>query len=227
MAKSKKQQKPASLVKKDKNYSLQEAIKLVKETSKTKFDAGIEAHIRLGIDPKKGNQQIRSTVVLPHGNGKTKKVIVFTDEPQTALEAGADQAGGKELIEEIKKTGKCNFDIALAKPKMMKELAPIAKILGPKGLMPSPKNDTVTENVKQALNEIKKGKISFKNDETGNVHALIGKVSFSDEKLIDNYNAFVNAVKKAKPSNVKGQYFRNISLASSMGPGIKIELPKL
>ncbi len=222
----KKYQEAKKLINSKKVYSLDEAIALVKETSKEKFDAGVEVHLKLGIDPKKGEQQVRGTLVLPHSIGKTKKIAAFVESAQEkeAKEAGADIVGGEELIKEIKSSEKINFDIAVATPSMMPRLAQIAKILGPKGLMPNPKNDTVGPNIKKMIEELKKGKITFKNDDTGNVHQLIGRVSFDKQKLIDNFNAFIEAVRRAKPSAAKGVYIRNAVLCSTMGPGIKINL---
>jgi large subunit ribosomal protein L1 len=207
-------------------YSIAEAVELTKKLSKVKFDASVEVHIRLGIDPKKGDQQIRSTVALPHGTGKTVKVAAFVspEKEKEVKAAGADYVGGEDLIAEIKKTEKTDFQIAVAEPAMMKVLAPIAKILGTRGLMPSPKNDTVTPNPAKAVEELKKGKVSFKNDDTGNVHVAIGKVSFDSKKLLENYEALVEAIKKAKPSSSKGTYVKNISISSSMGPGIKVTI---
>jgi len=216
----------AKLIDPKKLYSPEEAIDLVRKTSGVKFDASVEIHIKLGIDPKQGDQQIRGTVVLPHSLGQKKKIAVFAEGEKAteARKAGADLVGGKELIEEIKKTGKINFDVALATPEMMKNLAGIAKILGPKGLMPSPKNETVTNEITKAINELQKGKITFKNDDTGNIHQVIGKVSFDNQKLLENFNVFIEAVKKAKPATVKGIYLQNITLASTMGPGIKVKI---
>ena len=163
---------------------------------------------------------------MPHGTGKTKKIAAFVsaDKVGEAKEAGADLVGGQELIDEIKKTGKVNFEIALASPDLMPKLAAIAKILGPKGLMPSPKNETITTNIKKTIAELKKGKVNFKNDDTGNVHQIIGKVSFDDKKLLENYQTLIEALKKAKPPAAKGIYLENISISSSMGPGIKVEI---
>lgn len=209
-----------------KEYPITEAIELVKKSARANFDESIEVHFRLGINPKKGDQQIRGTVTLPHGTGKSKKVAVFAEEEklEEARSAGADLTGGGELIEKIKKTEKCDFDVAIATPNIMKELAKIAKILGPRGLMPSPKNETVTTNIKKTIAELKKGKITFRNDDTANIHQIIGKVSFDKERLIENFKAFLNAIKKAKPASSKGIYLRNITLCSSMGRGIKVSL---
>ena len=209
---------------KTKIYPAKEAIELTKKLSKTKFDASVEVHFRLGIDTKKGDQQIRATVSLPHGTGKTVKVAAFVtpEKIKEVKDARADLAGGEELIAEIKKTEKTDFQVAVAEPAMMKNLAAIAKILGTRGLMPSPKNETVTPNPAKAVAELKKGKVSFRSDDTGNVHAVIGKVSFPNEQLQENYNVFLEAVKKAKPSSSKGVYIKNIALSSSMGPGVKV-----
>lgn len=209
---------------KTKFYPLAEAMELAKKFSQTKFDASLEVHFRLGIDTKKGEQQVRATVALPHGTGKTIKIAAFVspEKEKEIKEAGADYVGGDELIAEIKKTEKTDFQVAIAEPALMKNLAAIAKILGTRGLMPSPKNDTVTADPVKTVKELKRGKVSFKNDDTGNVHVTIGKVSFETEKLIENFNALLNAIKKSKPSSSKGVYIKNISLSSTMGPGIKV-----
>lgn len=209
-------------IEKEKLYPLKEAIKLVKETATTKFDSSIEAHFRLGIDPRKGEQQVRTTVVLPHGTGKTKKIVVFTNNETEGKESGADLFGGKELIEEIKKSSKIDFEVAIATPEIMRDLAVIAKLLGPRGLMPSPKNETVTKDVKKAVDEMKKGKVPFKNDDTGNIHIAIGRSSFTEEQLYDNFKAIYEVIRKVKPSSSKGVYLRNITITSTMGPGVKL-----
>lgn len=207
-------------------YPVKEAIELSKKLSKTKFDSSLEVHFKLGINPKKGDQQVRSAVSLPNGTGKTVKVAAFVspDKEKEVKEAGADYVGGDDLIAEIKKTEKTDFQVAVAEPAMMKNLGPIAKVLGTRGLMPSPKNDTVTPDPAKAVAELKKGKISFKNDDTANLHAVIGKTSFETEKLVENFEALVEAVKKAKPTGAKGSYIKNIAISSSMGPGIKVEI---
>ncbi len=211
---------------KNKSYSIAEAIELCKELKKPKFDASIEAHFRLGIDTKKGDQQVRSAVSLPHGSGKVLKVAAFVsaDKEKAVKEAGADLVGGEDLIAEIARTEKTDFEVAIAEVDMMKHLAKIAKILGTRGLMPSPKNDTVTNNPVKAVEELKKGKISFKNDDTGNVHAIIGKVSFENKKLEENLVALVEAVRKVKPASSKGVYIKNLSINVTMGPGVKVSL---
>ncbi|MFH1772812.1 MAG: 50S ribosomal protein L1 [Patescibacteria group bacterium] len=211
---------------KTKVYPIEEAIELTKKLAKTKFDASVEVHFRLGIDSKKGEQQIRATVVLPYGTGKTIKIAAFVtpEHEKEVKQAGADYGCGDELIAEIKKTEKTDFQVAIAEPSLMKNLSQIAKILGTRGLMPSPKNDTITNNPVKTVNELKKGKVSFKNDDTGNIHVAIGKVSFDKQQLIENFQSLLAAIKKAKPISSKGIYLKNISLSSSMGPGIKIQL---
>ncbi|MCU0680568.1 MAG: 50S ribosomal protein L1 [Planctomycetes bacterium] len=207
-------------------YPIAQAVEIVKKTSKTKFDASIEVHFNLGIDPKKGEQQVRGAVSLPHGTGKTVKIAAFVspEKEKEVREAGADYVGGAELIEQILKTEKTDFEVAIAEPAIMKDLAKIAKILGTRGLMPSPKNDTVTMNPAKTATELKKGKISFKNDDTSNIHAIIGKVSFDAQKLIENYGALLEALKKMKPSSSKGSFIKNISICSSMGSGVRVQL---
>ena len=227
MAKTGKRFKDAkSKFEKEKVYSAEQAIKLVKETSTVKFDASVEVHANLGIDPKKGDQIVRDSVVLPHGTGKTVKVAAFVsdDKAKDAKEAGADLIGGEELIEKIKKDSKTDFDIAVTTPDMMPKLAAIAKILGQKGLMPNPKTGTIGPDVKKMITELKTGKVSYKNDATSNVHLLIGKVSFDEKNLLKNFNTFLDSLKKAKPQSVKGTYIKSMHLSSSMGPGIKVEI---
>lgn len=209
----------------NKVYNIDDALTLIKKTSTVKFDASVEVHARLGIDPKKGDQQVRSTVVLPHGTGKTRTVAAFVgnNDEKAAKEAGADFVYSEEDIKKIKDTGKIEFDIAVATPEMMPKLAIAAKVLGPKGLMPNPKTGTVDVNIKKIIEELKKGKAAFKNDDGSNVHIAIGKISFDDAKLKENYEAFLEALKKAKPNSAKGTYIKSIFLTSSMGPSIKIE----
>ena len=226
MSRSKRYQEAVKKIDPNKTYPLAEAIKLVKQTSTTKFDASVEVHVRLGINTGKSEQQIRGSVTLPQGTGKSKIIIAFVPEAKEkeAQAAGADIVGGENLIAEIKKTGKTDFAVAVAMPEMMPKLAAIAKTLGPRGLMPSPKNETITTNLAKTIGELKKGKINFKNDDTGNVHQMIGKVSFEPKQLEENFIAFIAALKKAKPSSSKGTFLQNIVLASSMGPGIKVSL---
>lgn len=227
MAKISKRLKEArTKIDKTKTYTAEEAIKLVKETSQVKFDASVEVHSKLGIDPKKGEQIIRGSIVLPHGTGKTLKIAAFVSEAgvKEAKEAGADVIGGDELIEEIKKTGKTNFDIAITTPDMMKKLAFIARVLGQKGLMPNPKTGTIGPDIKKMVGELKKGKVSYKNDATANVHLSIGKTSFEDKQLLENFKAFLDSLKKAKPQSMKGTYIRSLYLTSSMGPSVKVSV---
>lgn len=204
-------------------YNVEEALDLLEKTANVKFDSSAEIHIKLGIDSKKGNEVVRGSVSLPHGSGRTKRVAVFTNTRQKqAKDAGADIVGGTELIESIKKDGKCDFDSAVADPEIMKELALIAKILGPKGLMPSPKNETVTSDVASAVSQLKKGKVNFKNDDQGNVHIGFGKMSFGREKLKENFYAFFEAVKSAKPAHLKRTYIKGIAICTTMGPSVKV-----
>jgi large subunit ribosomal protein L1 len=229
MKKGKKYRAAFEKVEKNKVYSIEEALALVKENKIAKFDESVEIHVKLGVDPKKGDEQVRGTVVLPHGTGKTKKVAVITStKAKDAKEAGADVIGGEELIEKIKSgkifSGKESFDILVATPEMMPKLAPVAKILGPKGLMPSPKTETVTEKIKETVEMLKKGKVSFKNDDTSNIHQIIGKISFDQEKLVENYKSLMEALGKAKPAALKGKYIVSVSICSTMGPGLKVSL---
>lgn len=207
-----------------KNYSLEEAINFLKENKIAKFDESIELHIVTNIDAKKTDQQIRGTVTLPNGTGKTKKIAVISSTSQKeAKEAGADLVAGEELLEQIK-AGKIEFDVLVATPEMMPKLATVAKILGPKGLMPNPKTDTVTPKVKEAVEALKKGKAAFKSDSTGIVHQLVGKLSFETEKLVENVKIFLENLEKQKPTAVKGKLAKRISISSTMGVGIRINL---
>lgn len=209
-----------------KSYPIEEALEIVRKLTKTKFDASVEVHFRLGINTKKGDQQVRGAVSLPNGTGKSVKIAAFVSpENEKAVKAaGADYVGSDELVAEIKKTEKTDFQVAIAEPAMMKNLAIIAKILGTRGLMPSPKNDTVTTNPVKAVEELKKGKISFKNDDTANVHTVIGKMSFDNKKLLENYAALLEVIKKSKPTASKGTFIKNISIASSMSAGVRVNL---
>ncbi len=210
-------------VDKTKLYTITEAIKLAKETSITKFDSTVEIAFNLNVDPRHADQQIRGALVLPGGTGKTQKVLVLTKtKVKEAQEAGADFVGAEELIQKIQKESWFEYDVIVATPEMMAELGKIGKVLGPKGLMPNPKTGTVTTDVKKALEEIKKGKVEYRTDKEGNIHSIIGKVSFNEDKLLQNYQAIFDTIKKAKPAAVKGTYIRNISLSTTMGPGIKV-----
>lgn len=227
MPHGKKYEEAAKLIDPKKLYSPEEAVELVKKTSRTKFDASVEVHFKLGIDPTKAEQLIRGTLKLPHGTGQTKRVAAFVGTPereQEAKDAGADLIGGDELIKEISSTEKIAFDVAVATPDMMPKLAKIAKILGPKGLMPNPKSDTVGPNVRKMIEELKRGKIAYKNDDTGNVHLILGKVSFDAAKLMENLLAALEAIKRAKPASAKGTYLQNATVTSSMGPAIRVSV---
>ena len=215
----------SKLVDKKKAYAASEAVELVKQTSKAKFDTTVEVHLNLGVDVKKGDQQVRATFVFPHSIGKSKKVVAFVpaDREKEAKDAGADVVGGEELINEIAKTGKIDCDITVATPDMMPKLAKIAKVLGPAGIMPNPKTDTVGTNVKKMVEEIKKGKVSFKNDTSANIHQAIGKASMDSKALLENLNTMIDAVRKAKPASSKGLFLKSITLTSTMGPGVKVD----
>ena len=226
MKKSKRYIANAEKVEKAKVYSVEEAIKLVKETSNAKFDSTIEVSLNLNLDVKKADQQLRGAIVLPNGTGKTKKILVLAkgDHVKAAKEAGADFVGEVELITKIEKENWFDFDVIVATPEMMPALGKIGKLLGPKGLMPNPKTGTVTTDVAKAIDEIKKGKVNYRTDSYGNVHGIIGKASFEDNKLAENLTTFVGVILKAKPSTVKGKYVKNISISSTMGPGIKLDV---
>ena len=217
------------LVDKSKFYEPAEALDLVCQTSKAKFDETIEIHIRLGVDSRHADQQVRGAVVLPNGTGKKVKVLVFAkgDNVQKALDAGADYAGGAEYAEKIQTENWFDFDVVIASPDMMGVIGKLGKVLGPKGLMPSPKAGTVTPDVARAVTEAKAGKIEYRLDKTNIIHCPIGKVSFGPEKLMDNYNALIGAIVKAKPAAAKGQYIRSCVAASTMGPGVKMNTSKL
>jgi large subunit ribosomal protein L1 len=214
----------AKLVDKNSVYKLAEAVALVKETAKAKFDETIEIHIKLGVDPKRSDQMVRGTISLPHGIGRTRKIAVLAkgEKQKEAEAAGADIIGSDDLIEDISK-GKLGFDILVATPDVMKDLSRVAKILGPKGLMPNPKSGTVTFEIGRAVEELKKGRVEYKNDSFGIIHVPVGKASFEKEKLEDNIKILLEAVAEAKPLSSKGQYIKSISISSTMGPGIFVE----
>ena len=214
----------AAKVDKDKIYSPLEAVRLAKETSTTKWDATVEVAMRLGVDPRKADQMVRGTVNLPHGTGKTARVIVFAagDKAAEALAAGADKVGSDDLIAEIQ-AGYLDFDAAIATPDQMAKVGRIARILGPRGLMPNPKTGTVTPDVAKAVGEFKAGKVEYRTDRYGNVHVPLGKVSFGRDALIKNYSAVLDALLRAKPAAAKGRYLRSVSLSSTMGPGVKVD----
>ena len=219
MNKSKKYTAASALVERNKLYTKEEAIDLVKKTSTTKFDASVEIAMRLNLDTKKADQQLRGALVLPNGTGKDKTVLVIAkgDAAKAAKEAGADFVGDADMLEKIEKENWFGFD------DMMPALGKIGKILGPKGLMPNPKTGTVTTDTAKAVAEVKKGRVEYRTDSYGNVHAIIGKVSFDNEKLIENLDAFVSLILKSKPAVVKGKYVKNISVSTTMGPGVKID----
>ena len=221
---SKKYVEAANKIEKNKLYSKEEAIKLVKETAISTFDSSIEVAIRTNLDTKKADQQLRGAIVLPHGTGKTKKVLVVArgEQATKAKEAGADFVGDVDMLEKIEKENWFGFDVMIATPDMMPLLGKLGKVLGPKGLMPNPKTGTVTMDVVKAVDEVKAGRVTYRTDSYGNVHAIIGKASFTEDKLIENLDAFVGAILKVKPATVKGEYVKNISVSSTMGPGIKI-----
>lgn len=222
----KKYVESAKLVDKLKSYSPEEAVDLVKKTSKVKFDATVEAHLRMGVDPRKADQQVRNTVQLPHGTGKQVRVLVFAqgEGEKLALDAGADYAGNDELVEKIQ-DGWFEFDVSVATPSMMSKVGRLGKLLGPRGLMPSPKAGTVVpdEDLERVIKELKAGRVEFRLDRTANIHVPIGKVSFSNEQLLDNFTSFMEAIVQSKPSTSKGIYIRHISLSSTMGPGIRVD----
>ena len=224
--KSKKYEEALNKIEKGKLYSLEDAVKLVKETSISKFDGTVEIAVRLNLDTKKNDQQLRGAIVLPHGTGKTKKVLVLAkgDAAKAATEAGADYVGDVDMINKIEKENWFDFDVIIATPEMMPLLGKLGKILGPKGLMPNPKTGTVTMGTKKAVEDVKKGRVEYRTDSYANVHAVVGKVSFDDNKLIDNVNAFMDVIIKSKPQAAKGIYLKNVSLASTMGPGVKVDL---
>jgi large subunit ribosomal protein L1 len=206
-------------------YSITDAIAEIKKSTSAKFDESVEVHVRLAVDPKKSDQQVRGVAELPHGTGKKMKIAVFTTtQKKEAKEAGADLVGGEELVEKVKSSGKIDADIAIATPEIMPRLAGIAKILGPKGLMPNPKNKTVTPKVKEIIESLKYGRADFKNDDSGNVHQVIGKKSFESEKLEENFKAFMDALRKSKPEAAKGKFIKNVSICSTMGKSVKISL---
>ena len=228
MKHGKKYVEAAKLVDRATFYESDEAVSVVKKTATAKFDETVEVHIRTGCDGRHAEQQIRGAVVLPHGTGKTVKVLVFAkgDKVNEAEAAGADYVGGDELIPKIQNEGWLDFDVVVATPDMMGVVGRLGKVLGPKGLMPNPKAGTVTMDVTKAINDIKAGKIEYRLDKSNIIHCPIGKASFSEEQLKDNYNALIEAILKAKPSALKGQYLKSVTLTSTMGPGVKLNTAK-
>ena len=229
MFKGKKYQDSVKLIDKSKLYDTNEALELVCKTAKAKFDETVELHIKLGVDSRHADQQVRGAVILPHGTGKTVRVLVFAkgDKVTEAEAAGADFVGAEDLVTKIQGENWFDFDVVVATPDMMGVVGRLGKVLGPKGLMPNPKAGTVTMDVAKAIADIKSGKIEYRLDKTNIIHCPIGKVSFGAEKLADNFNALVGAVIKAKPSAAKGQYLKSVAVASTMGPGLKVNQAKL
>ena len=229
MKRGKRYQEAEKLVDKKKNYSVKEALETIEKMPKPKFDETVELHVKLGVDSKQADQQVRGTTVLPNGTGKTQRVLVFAKGPKAdeATKAGADFVGAEELIPKIEKENWFDYDVIVATPDMMGVVGRLGKVLGPKGLMPNPKSGTVTFDVTKAVEEIKAGKVEYRLDKNNIIHVAIGKVSFGGEKLAENFNVLMNAIIKAKPSAAKGQYLRSVTVASTMGPGVKINPAKI
>ena len=229
MKRGKKYSEAAKLIDRAAFYDVDQAVELVKKSAVAKFDETIEAHIRLGVDGRHADQQVRGAVVLPHGTGKTVKVLVFAKGAKLdeALAAGADHVGGDELIPKIQNDGWLDFDVVVATPDMMGVVGRLGRVLGPKGLMPNPKAGTVTMDVTKAINDIKAGKIEYRLDKTNIIHVPIGKASFTEEQLADNFQTLIGAINKAKPAAAKGQYLKSVTIASTMGPGVKLNTVKL
>ena len=223
----KKYMEAAQKIDRSKLYPVDEAVKLAKETNTAKFDASVEVSFKLNVDPRHADQQIRGAIVLPNGTGKTQKVCVIAQGPkeQEAKDAGADFVGGKELLDQIAK-GWFDFDVIVATPNMMGELGKLGRVLGPKGLMPNPKTGTVTMDVAKAVEDIKKGKVEYRVDKEGNINVMIGKVSFEEEKLAENFRTIYNAIAKARPAAVKGTYIKNLVISTTMGTGIHVAVEK-
>jgi large subunit ribosomal protein L1 len=224
----KKYLEAARLVERGRPYPPLDAVRLAKETSVVNFDPSLEAHIRLGVDPRHADQMVRGTVVLPHGTGKAPRVIVFAqgEKAQEAARAGADEVGGEDLVKRIE-AGWLEFDVALAAPDMMGMVGRLGRILGRRGLMPNPKSGTITFDLERAVGEVKRGRVEFRVDKGGIIHVPFGKASFQEEELTDNLAALVDAVNRARPSAAKGQYFRSLTVASTMGPGIRVDVPAI
>ena len=225
MKRSKRYTESEKLVDKNKLYTIREALEIIEKMPKTKFDESVELHVKLGVDSKYADQQVRGTVVLPNGTGKTQKVLVFAKGPKAeeAEKAGADYVGAEELIPKIQNENWFDYDVVVATPDMMGVVGRLGKVLGPKGLMPNPKSGTVTMDVTKAVNEIKSGKVEYRLDKNNIIHLGFGKVSFGAEKLLENYDVIMNAIIKAKPAAAKGQYIKSVSIATTMGPGLYID----
>ena len=224
MSRGKRYQEASKLVDRTKVYEAKEALEIIEKMPKTKFDETVELHVKLGVDSKHADQQVRGTVVLPHGTGKTKKVLVFAkgDKAKEAEEAGADYVGAEDLVPKIEKENRFDYDVIVATPDMMGVVGRLGKVLGPKGLMPNPKSGTVTMDVTKAISEIKAGKVEYRLDKTNIIHLGFGKVSFGVDKLFENYERIIEAILKAKPAAAKGQYIKSVSISTSMGPGLFI-----
>ena len=229
MKKGKRYVESAKLVDRTNLYDVEEAVSIIKKTANAKFDETIEAHIKLGVDGRHADQQVRGAVVLPHGTGKKVRVLVFAkgDKVEEAQAAGADYVGGQELVPKIQNEGWFDFDVVVATPDMMGVVGRLGRVLGPKGLMPNPKAGTVTMDVTKAINDIKAGKIEYRLDKTNIIHVPVGKASFTEEQLADNFHTLMGAIVKAKPAAAKGQYLRSVTITSTMGPGIKLNPVKL
>ena len=223
----KKYAEAAKLVDRSKSYSIEEAVALAKQTNYAKFDASVEVSFRLNVDPRHADQQIRGAMVLPNGTGKSQKVLVITQgaKEQEAKDAGTDFVGGKEMLDEIQK-GWFGFDVIVATPDMMGQLGRLGRVLGPKGLMPNPKTGTVTMDIAKAVEDIKKGKVEYRVDKEGNINLMIGKTSFEDQALVENFKAIYSTIAKARPAAVKGTYIKNLVLSTTMGPGIRVAVEK-
>ena len=224
----KKYQEAAKLVERDRAYAPDDAAALLRKTSVVAFDASVEAHIRLGVDPRHADQMVRGTVVLPHGTGKRVRAIVFAqgEKAQEALRAGADEVGGEDLVKKIE-AGWLEFDVALATPDTMGMVGRLGKILGRRGLMPNPKSGTITFDIERAIREVKAGRVEFKVDKGGIIHVPFGKASFEEQQLVENLATLVDAINRARPSATKGQYFKSLTVAATMGPGIRVDVPAL
>ena len=226
---SRRYQEAKNLVDRQRFYPLDKAVELVKKTATAKFDETVELHIKTGVDPRKSDQMVRSSISLPNGTGKSVKVLVFArgEKAKEAKEAGADYVGAEDLVEKIEKEGFLDFDVAIATPDMMRVIGRLGRILGPKGLMPSPKSGTVTDDIATAVKEFKMGRIEVRTDKTGNIHIPVGKVSFDDEKLKENIVSALEQISRLRPGTMKGKFFRKVVVASTMGPGIKLDLSQL
>lgn len=222
MKRSKKYRAALELIEKGKKYSLEEACELVKKTSTVKFDATIDVSFNLNVDPKQADQQVRGTVILPHGNGKTKRVLAITDKSEEAKAAGADFVGGKEILEKIQKENWFDYDVIVATPNMMGEIGKLGRVLGPKGLMPNPKTGTVSPDIAKAIHEIKAGKVEYRVDKEANMHVSVARVSFDTDKIVENLRTLIDAIVRARPAAVKGTYIKNAVIHTTMGPAVAI-----